>query len=254
MALGGRHENQPVQRGRQVKLSVIICAYNERDTILKVVDRVLQVELEPGWAKEIIVVDNFSTDGTRELLKSLKMPDVKTVFHPRNLGKGASIRSGIAYATGEYSVIQDADTEYDPADLARLLRTAVEVDAAAIFGSRVLGGQRRYKYAHAYWGMRTLSLFTNLLCGSRLSDVGVATKMGRTEILRSLNLRGENFDLDFELPVKLLRAGHTIHEMPITYNPRTYEQGKKIKVWDGFRAFWVILRERFRPLSVLPPE
>jgi glycosyltransferase involved in cell wall biosynthesis len=166
------------------------------------------------------------------------------VYHPRNLGKGASIRTGIAHATGEYTVIQDADTEYDPADLARLLQTAIELDADAVFGSRVLGGQRRYKYAHAYWGIRSLSLFTNLVCGSRLTDVGVATKMARTSLLKSLNLQGENFDLDFELPVKLLRAGHTIHEIPISYHPRTYEEGKKIKVKDGLRAFWVILRER----------
>ena len=94
--------------------------------------------------------------------------------------------------------------------------------------------------------MRSLSMFTNLLCGSRLTDVGVATKMARTSILQSLNLKGENFDLDFELPVKLLRSGYTIHEMPISYNPRTYEEGKKIKVWDGLRAFWVILRERLK--------
>lgn len=237
-----------------MRLSIIICAYNERDSILQVLDRVQQVELEPGWDKEIIIVDNYSTDGTRELLQAVNAPDVRVVFHPRNLGKGASIRSGIAHANGEYVVIQDADTEYDPADLARLLRRAVEVNADAIFGSRVLGGQRRYKYAHAYWGMRSLSLFTNLLCGSRLTDVGVATKMARTAVLRSLNLRGENFDLDFELPVKLLRAGHAIHEMSITYNPRTYEEGKKIKVWDGLRAFWVILRERFRPFEVIRPE
>jgi glycosyltransferase involved in cell wall biosynthesis len=231
---------------RRVKLSVIICAYNERDSILAVLDKVLQVELEAGWEKEVIIVDNFSTDGTRELLQAIRAPHVQVVYHPRNLGKGASIRSGIAHASGEYAVIQDADTEYDPADLARLLRRAIELDADAIFGSRVLGGQRRYEYVHAYWGMRSLSMFTNLLCGSRLTDVGVATKMARTSVLQALNLKGENFDLDFELPVKLLRAGYTIHEMPISYNPRTYEEGKKIKVWDGLRAFWVILRERLK--------
>jgi len=231
-----------------MKLSIIICAYNERHSILQVLDKVLQVELEPGWGKEIIIVDNFSADGTRELLQAVYAPDIKVVFHPRNLGKGASIRTGIAHATGEYAVIQDSDFEYDPADLARVLRKALELDADAVFGSRVLGGQRRYKYAHAYWGMRSLSLFTNLLCGSQLTDVGVATKMARTSILQSLNLRGENFDLDFELPVKLLRAGHAIHEIPISYNPRTYEEGKKITSLDGLRQFWIILRERFRPL------
>ena len=214
-----------------------------------VLDKVLQVELGSGWGKQVIIVDNYSTDGTRDLLDAIRSPQVEVVFHPRNLGKGASIRTGIAHATGDYAVIQDADTEYDPADLARLLKKAVELDADAIFGSRVAGGQRRYKYAHAYWGMRSLSMFTNLLCGSQLTDVGVATKMARTSVLQSLKLRGENFDLDFELPVKLVRSGYMIHELPISYNPRTYEEGKKIKVQDGLRAFWVILRERFRPLT-----
>jgi glycosyltransferase involved in cell wall biosynthesis len=233
---------------RQVILSIIICAYNERESILGVLDNVLHIDLEDGWEKQVIIVDNFSTDGTRDLLKAIHSPEVQVVFHPRNLGKGASIRTGIAHAVGEYTVIQDADTEYDPADLGRLLSKAIELDADAIFGSRVLGGQRRYEYAHAYWGMRSLSLFTNLVCGSNLTDVGVATKMARTSVLQSLKLQGENFDLDFELPVKLVRSGYTIHEISISYNPRTYEEGKKIKVWDGLRAFWVILRERFRPM------
>lgn len=228
-----------------MKLSIIICAYNERNTILTILDRVLAVELPPGWEKQIIIVDNASTDGTRELLGAIHSPQVEVVLHPHNMGKGASIRSGIAAARGEYAVIQDADTEYDPDDLAVLLNKAIELDADAVFGSRVLGGQRRYKYAYAYWGMRSLSLFTNLVCGSRLTDVGVATKMGRTSVLQSLNLKGENFDLDFELPVKLIRSGHTIHEVPIHYNPRTYEEGKKIKAMDGLLAFWVIFRTRF---------
>lgn len=232
-----------------MKLSIIICAYNERNSILTVLNQVIQIELAPNWEKEIIIVDNASTDGTQDLLRSVQAPNVKVVFHPRNLGKGASIRTGIAHATGEYAIIQDADTEYDPADLARILGKALELDADAVFGSRVFGGQKRYKYAHAYWGVRLLSMFTNLLCGSKLTDVAVATKMARTSVLQALNLQGENFDLDFELPVRLLRAGYTIHEIPISYRPRTYEEGKKIKVTDGLRAFWVIFRERFRPLN-----
>jgi glycosyltransferase involved in cell wall biosynthesis len=229
-----------------VKLSIVICAYNERDTVLVVLDKVMQVELEPGWENEIIIVDNYSTDGTRELLQSVQSPGTKVIFHSRNLGKGASIRTGIAHATGEYTVIQDADLEYDPADLARVLHKAIEVDADAVFGSRVLGGQRSYQYAHAYLGIRALTLATNLLCGSRLTDVGVATKMVRTSILQALELEGEDFALDFELPVKLLRAGRTIHEIPIRYAPRTYQEGKKIKTRDGIKALCVILRERFR--------
>ncbi len=229
-----------------MKLSIVICAYNERDSILAVLDKVLQVTLAPGWKKEIIVVDNFSTDGTRDLLRSVRASNVRAILHPRNLGKGASIRTGIAHASGEYTVIQDADSEYDPADLAHLLLKAIAVDADAVFGSRVLGGQRNYRYATAYWGVRMLTLVTNLLCGSRLSDVAVATKLVRTSVLRSLDLIGENFDLDFELPVKLRRAGYVIHEVPVSYTPRTYEEGKKIRPADGLRAFWIILRERFR--------
>ena len=226
-----------------MKLSIIICTYNEAKSILTVLDRVLQVELAPGWEKEIIIVDNFSTDGTRDLLASIRSPQVDIVLHPRNLGKGASIRSGIAHATGDYAVIQDADFEYDPADLAHVLRKAIELDADAVFGSRILGGQRNYEYATAYLGVRLLTFMTNLLCRSRLTDVAVATKMARTSVLRSLNLAGEHFDLDFELPVKLLRAGYTIHEVPVSYKPRTYQEGKKIKPVDGLKALVVIVRE-----------
>lgn len=229
-----------------MKLSIIICAYNERDTIKQVLDKILQVELAAGWEKEVIIVDNFSTDGTRELLQSLSAPSTTTVFHPRNLGKGTSIRTGIAHATGDYAVIHDADLEYDPADLAKLLQKAIELDADAVFGSRVLGGQRSYEYAHAYLGIRMLTLVTNVLCGSRLTDVGVATKMVRTSVLNSLGLSGTGFDLDFELPVKLLRAGYTIHEVPVYYSPRTYEEGKKIRIRDGIESLWVIVRERFK--------
>jgi glycosyltransferase involved in cell wall biosynthesis len=230
-----------------VKLSIVICAYNEQRSILSVLDHTLQVELPEGWEREIILVDNASTDGTQDLLRAVKGPNIKVIFHPRNLGKGASIRTGFGHATGDYVVIQDADTEYDPADLARLLRRAIELDADAVFGSRILDGQRSYHYASAYWGVRALTLMTNLLCGGELTDVAVATKMVRTSVLPGLGLRGEHFDLDFELPVKLLRAGYRIHEVPISYRPRTYEEGKKIKPLDGLRALWVILRERFRP-------
>jgi glycosyltransferase involved in cell wall biosynthesis len=230
-----------------MKLSIIICAYNEQRSILSVLDRTLQVELPDGWEREIIIVDNASTDGTQDLLRAVKGPAVKVVFHPRNLGKGASIRTGFGHATGDYVVIQDADTEYEPADLARVLQKAVAEDADAVFGSRVLGGQRSYHYATAYWGVRALTAVTNLLCGGQLTDVAVATKMVRRSILPGLALKGEHFDLDFELPVRLLRAGYRIHEVPITYRPRTYEEGKKIRPWDGLRALWVILRERLRP-------
>ena len=228
------------------KLSVIICCYNERETILDVLGRTRGVDLGSEWVREIIVVDNFSTDGTREILQGVDDPEVRVIFHERNLGKGSSIRTGIAHMTGDYMIIQDADKEYDPADHVQFCRKVEETNAAAIFGSRVLGGHARYKYARAYWGVRFLTAVTNLFFGGRLTDVATATKMVRADVLRSLNLVGTTFDLDFELPNKILLAGHEILELPIQYDPRTYEEGKKISIWDGLTALRVIVRDRWR--------
>ncbi len=227
-----------------MRLSIFVCVYNEHSSVLGVLDRVAAVDLGPGWEKEVIVVDNCSTDGTRELLQGLRRPGVRVIYHPRNLGKGSSVRTAIAHMTGDYGVIQDADSEYDPADLPRLLRAAAREGAAAVFGSRVLGGHVRYKYAHTYLGVRFLTAVTNLLFGSRLTDVATATKMVRADLLKSLNLVGTGFDLDFELVDKILLTGHVIREVEISYNPRTYEEGKKIRAKDGLIALGVILRDR----------
>jgi dolichol-phosphate mannosyltransferase len=226
------------------KLSVIICCHNERDSILQVIAKTRAVNLGPGWEREVIVVDNFSTDGTRDILRNLDFPEVQVIFHQQNLGKGASIRTGIAHMSGDYMIIQDADTEYDPADHPLFCRKVEETQSAAIFGSRVLGGKVAYKYAHAYLGVRFLSWLANLLFGGRLTDVATATKMVRADVLHSLNLVGTGFDLDFELPAKILLAGHDILEIPIRYDPRTYAQGKKIKSRDGLKAMLVMLRDR----------
>lgn len=229
---------------RLMKLSVIVCAYNERDTILKVLDNIRAVEI-PGWSKEIIVVDNFSTDGTRELLQTVEYPDVKIVYQPRNMGKGTSIRTAVQYVTGDYALIHDADLEYDPGEH-HLFTSVAENGAAAVFGSRTLGGRKQYTYAHAYHGVRLITATMNLLFGSRLTDAATANKMVRADILKALNLVGSGFDLDFELPDKLLLAGIEIVEVPITYHPRTYEQGKKIGVIDGLYVFLIMLRDRLR--------
>jgi len=226
------------------KLSIIICVYNEAASVLPVIDKVRSVSLSDGWSKEIIVVDNFSTDGTREKLKGLNHSDVRMFYHPRNMGKGASVRTGFCEAAGDYGVIQDADFEYDPAELILFTTKVDETKADAVFGSRTAGGRHIYKYAQNYWGVRLLTAVTNLLFGGRLTDVAVATKLVKRDVFQALNVNGSGFALDFELPCKLLKRGHQIVEVPISYKPRTIEEGKKIRWTDGVHALAVILRER----------
>jgi glycosyltransferase involved in cell wall biosynthesis len=159
------------------------------------------------------------------------------------MGKGTSIRTAVDYLTGDYALIHDADLEYDPEDHPKLLALA-EQGAVAVFGSRTLGGQAIYEYAHAYWGIRLLTVLHNLLFGGGLTDTGTAIKMVRSDVFKALNLVGSSFDLDFELPAKLRMAGVDIHEVPIAYHPRTYDEGKKIKIWDGLHSIWIMFRDR----------
>ena len=227
-----------------MKLSIIICAYNERDTIMTVIDRVQAAALGEGWVKELIVVDNCSTDGTRELLRTVTAPNVTLIFQPKNMGKGTSVRTAIPHCTGEFSITQDADLEYHPSEFAGLLAKALAENLDVVYGSRVLGGKRYHHYTQNYWAVRALTWLTNLLFGSHYTDVATNYKLMRTTILQSLNLTGSGFELDFELSNKLALATKRIGEAPISYNPRTYAQGKKIRAADGLRALWVILRDR----------
>jgi dolichol-phosphate mannosyltransferase len=234
-----------------MKLSIIICAYNERRTILEAVRQAQAVDLDPGWKKEVIVVDNFSTDGTRELLQSLDIPSlsecpIRVIFNPRNLGKSGSMLTGINEAGGDYFVIFDADLEYEADDIPRMVAEIVPDETVAIFGSRTLGGRKIYAYAQNYWGVRFLTLVANLLFGGRLTDIATGPKLVRVDVARSLNLGSHDFDMDFELPCKLLKRGCEIREIPINYHPRTVEQGKGlggVKAFrTGFRVLWVYLR------------
>lgn len=237
-----------------MKLSVIICCYNERASIRDVIEKTKAVALGDGWEKEIIVVDNFSTDGTRAILQELNDPAVRVIFHQSNLGKGRSIRTGFEEASGDYLFIQDADTEYDPFEQARFCREAEKTGAAAIFGSRVLDGNIRSRYLRTLLGNRVLTWFANLLFRGDLTDVATASKMVRADVVRSLHLEGASFDLDFELPAKILLAGHEIAEIPISYDPRSYEEGKKIGARDGLEATVAMLRVRLGMSPVLAEE
>ena len=231
---------------RPVELSVVMAAYNEIRTIGVAIDRVRGVDV----AKELIVVDNCSTDGTREILKDGLWPNTKIIFNSSNLGKSASIRLAIDALSGDYAVIQDADLEYDPSYLPNLLVKTQTDNAVAVLGSRILGGKPNYIYYHAFLGVRLLTAVTNILYGSKLTDVATAIKLVRSDVLKSLNLVGEGFELDFELVDKLLLAGHNIHEVALSYSPRTYAQGKKIRAIDGLRALRVIVRDRLGLSSV----
>lgn len=227
-----------------MKLSVIICCYNERATIQQVIDASRDVDLGPQWEREIIIVDNFSNDGTREILQSIQDAEVSVHYHDRNLGKGASIRSGIRNMSGDYMIIQDADSEYDPAEHHRFCDYVEANNSDALYGSRVLGGHAKYEYVTAYLGVRFLTSLTNILFGGKLTDVATATKMVRGDLVKSLNLTCSGFDLDFELTDKILLSGHQIEEIPIKYDPRTYDEGKKIKAIDGLKAIRIMLRDR----------
>ncbi len=227
-----------------MKLSIFVCAYNEQATILTVLERIQAVDFGPEVDTEIIVVDNCSTDGTRELLQSVSAPNVQVIYQPQNMGKGMSIRTAIEHMTGDYGVIQDADLEYHPNQLPKLLVEALKYDAPAVFGSRVMGGHARYKYRYAYLGVRVMTKITNRLFGGHLTAVATGIKMVRGDVFKALNLVCTGFDLDFELVDKILLAGHPIREVAIEYSPRTYEEGKKITVSDGLRGLAIMLRDR----------
>jgi len=236
---GGEGEGTPL-------LTVIIPCYDERETILTVFERVRALDID----KEIVVVDNCSTDGTRELVAGLQGQErVRVVLQPRNMGKGTSVRTGIAAATGEFVVCQDADLEYDPSDILRLLEHA-RTGADAVFGTRLSdattreGGSRLFSR-----GRRLVTSWFNLLFGTRLTDVSTCYKLLRRSVIQGIALRSRGFDLDFEIPAKLALRGVRIHEVPISYSPRGFAEGKKINWRDGVRAFWTILKHR---VALLP--
>ncbi len=225
-----------------MKLSVIIPAFNEAGTIAQVVRQVQDV----GRAHEIIVVDDGSSDGTGEILRSLNgQPGIKVISHARNSGKGSAIRSGIEAATGDIILIQDADFEYDPRDYPSLLRPIEEGRSRVVYGSRFLGGPRK---AMLFWhsvANHMLTLMTNVLFDAILSDMETGYKVFTAELLKGVPLRSRRFDFEPEVTAKILKRGHRIYEVPISYNGREYNEGKKIGLKDAFEAVWTLLKYRF---------
>jgi dolichol-phosphate mannosyltransferase len=224
-----------------VKLSVIMPVYNERGTIEEILRRVCAAALD----KEIIVVDDGSSDGTRQYLAGLDEEGIKVVFHARNRGKGGAVRTGLAHATGEVVIIQDADLEYDPGDYPALLEPIRQGQAQVVYGSRLLGPGRAHSSAAFYWGGRLITLATNILFNSRLTDEPTCYKVFKREVLESIAFISDGFEWEPEVTAKLLRRGVRITEVPISYHPRKKDQGKKIKPLDGLKALTTLLRYRF---------
>ena len=222
-------------------LSVVMPAYNERETIEEIIRRVLAVPVR----LELIVVDDASTDGTRDILQELaRTLPITVLSQPKNRGKGAALRAGFAAVGGDIVVIQDADLEYSPEEYPQLIELICTGRADAVFGSRFLGRHRVFLFTH-YLGNRLLTVITNVLYNTMLSDMETCYKVMRTEVLRSMTLRSDSFGIEPELTAKIFKRGYRVYEVPITYDGRGYDEGKKITWRDGFVALWVLLKYRF---------
>ena len=224
-----------------MEISVLIPVYNERDTILEVVRRVQEQPFE----KEVIIVDDCSTDGTREALEeTVWPPNVKVLYHDWNQGKGAGIRTAIQSATKEIIIIQDADLEYNPSDFGAVLRPILDGVADVVYGSRFLGTHRSFMLHH-YLGNKLLTLITNVLYNNILTDMETGYKAFRAPVIKSVTIRSNRFDFEPEITAKVLKQGYRIYEVPIYYAGRDYAEGKKITWRDGFAAMWALIRFRF---------
>ena len=228
-----------------MRISFLVPVFNERATILEVLERIEALQLD----SQVIVVDDGSTDGTEELLREWhrRHPEA-VVVHQGNRGKGAAIRAAIPHIDGDIAVIQDADMEYDPADVPALVEPIERGQADVVYGSRLSGGrpQRAYLFWHLV-GNRFLSLLTGLLYNTTLTNMETGYKAFRTDVLRSLELRQDDFSIEPEITAKVCKLNLRIYQLPIAYYGRTYEEGKKITWRDGFKAIWVLLRIRVSP-------
>ncbi|MDP1808514.1 MAG: glycosyltransferase family 2 protein [Actinomycetota bacterium] len=226
-----------------MKLSVIMPVYNEKTTIKEILRQVRSVDLG-DLDKEIIVVDDCSTDGTGDILKLEADSSIKVIRHEKNQGKGAAVRTGLANATGDMIIIQDADLEYDPEDYLKLIDPVLKGKATVVYGSRFTGERRNMLFWH-YLGNRFLSLVTNVLYNTTLSDMETCYKLFSREAIDGITIKSNKFDFEPEITAKLLRRGIRIYEVPISYAGREMEEGKKISWKDAFPALWALTKYRF---------
>lgn len=236
-----RTDEQRADR-RPPELTVIVPVYNEADTVVELLERVLAVELP----MQIIAVDDGSTDGSRALIDQFarEHPEVELVCHGAKRGKGAAVRTAIPRARGRWTIIQDADLEYDPNEYGKLLAAAEEHGVRVVYGSRILGSPNR-SYRRYYWGGRLVSLAASIIYGQWITDEPTCYKLFDTALLQSLPLREDGFGFCAEATAMVCRLGERIVEVPISYHPRSIEQGKKIRWTDGLAAVWILLKHRF---------
>jgi len=227
---------------RYRKLSVIVPVFDERNTVVEIVRRMRAVELPVDL--EIVIVDDGSTDGTGDVLRQLADSTVRVVLHEHNKGKGAAIRTGLEKVTGDLVLIQDADLEYDPEDWPKLLAPVLRGKAQVVYGSRFTGERRNMLFLH-WMGNRFLSLTTNVLYNTTLSDMETCYKLFDRSVIDGITIRASRFEFEPEITAKILRRGIRIYEVPISYTGREFDEGKKITWRDGFIALWTLVKYRF---------
>ncbi len=233
-----------------MKLSIIIPVYNEEKTIGEVITKVVGVKV-PSITKEIIVVDDGSTDSSKFKIQNSKLKGIKKVFHEKNLGKGAAIRSGVKVATGDLIIIQDADLEYNPEDYNKLLEPILKKGAKVVYGTRltsyplIVWGKNKTVLPTHLIANRFLTFLTNLLYGSNLTDMETCYKIFTREIFRKISIKSNRFNFEPEITAKILKLGVFIVEVPIIVKPRTYKEGKKINWLDGLIAIWTLVKYKF---------
>lgn len=225
-----------------MKISVVMPVFNEENTIREIIKKVQDINID----KEIIIVDDCSTDKTGDILKNLKGDDIKVLFHDKNSGKGGALRTGFRHVTGDIVIIQDADLEYDPKEYYKLITPIVEGHADVVYGSRLSGGmpQRVYMFWHKA-GNVFLTLLTNILYNTTLTDMETGYKIFRREVLDGINIKSRDFTVEPEITAKILKKKYRVYEIPICYYGRDYSEGKKIRWWHGIAALLALIRYRF---------
>ncbi len=231
------------RKNKRPTLSIIVPVFNEEKTVLPLLKKVRAVRLM-GLQKQIIVVNDGSSDATAKLLGKVKGKDIRVFHHVVNKGKGAAIRTAIPHTTGDYVVIQDADLEYDPSDYEKLLAPLLNGSADVVYGSRFLGPHRAFLFLH-FLGNKFLNLLTNILYNTILTDMETCYKVFKGDIIRGLKLRSNRFEFEPEVTAKILKKGYKLYEMPISYHGRGFEEGKKITWRDGITALLTLVRYRF---------